>query len=91
MRVTQGIDESLGLSLKDAPLSKSKPAEPASAKKALAAAARDIRKLNSKIVILQTQLKDARQENADLRNTILILNAHAALFMSDKCAWIYVQ
>jgi cell division protein FtsB len=72
-------------------MQRSKPAQADGLGEVSAVVAREHRRLSSRVRSLQRQLKEAQQETADLRTTILILNANIDLLMSDRCAWIYVQ
>jgi hypothetical protein len=74
-----------------APIQTSEPIVGAAASGALAVTAREQSRLNARVAALQKKLKALRQENADLRNTIVVLNANLDLLMSERVAWIYVQ
>jgi uncharacterized protein involved in exopolysaccharide biosynthesis len=91
VKVKPGIPGRVGAGLEDAPIQTSRPIEAADTSQATAAAAREHRRLNARIAALQAKLKVLQQENADLRNTIVVLNANLELLRSNRVAWIYVQ
>jgi hypothetical protein len=74
-----------------APIQTSRPIEAAGIRQAAAVAARERRRLNARLTALQAKLKVLQQENADLQNTIIVLNANLELLKSNRVAWIYVQ
>jgi hypothetical protein len=91
VKVKRGGGAGLGPGPEEVPIQTSEPIEAVGASGALAVAAREHSRLNARITALQTKLKALREENTDLRNTIVVLNANLDLLRSNRVAWIYVQ